>query len=60
MLNQNEPDPGQQQLPPDGYGQWNSEPPETHICWSDYFTSISQQAHDEYRRTSMLHPSKTN
>ena len=60
MLNQNEPDPGQQQFPPDGYGQWNSEPPETHICWSDYFASISQQAHDEYRRTSMLHASKTN
>ena len=60
MLNQYEPDAERQEFPPDGYGQWNSEPPETHMCWSDYFASISQQANDEYRRTNVLLAIKNN
>ncbi len=60
MLNQNEPDPGRQEFPPDGYGQWNTEPPETHISWSDYFMSLAQQANEEYKRVNMVLPNKNN
>ncbi len=42
--------PIQTGLPPDGYGQWNSEPPDTYASWGDYFADVSQLASELYNR----------
>ncbi len=43
-------EPAQTGHPPDGYAQWNTEPPEQYTSWGDYFASISQQASALYRQ----------
>ncbi len=42
--------PIQTDLPPDGYGQWNSEPPDTYTGWGDYFADVAQLALELYNR----------
>jgi len=31
-------------LPPDGYGQWNIEPPDTYASWGEYLAHVSHLA----------------
>ena len=50
MKRRNETEPTQAYTPPDGYGQWNTDPPDTSVSWSDYFACISDQASELYRR----------
>ena len=33
-------------LPPDGYGQWNIEPPDTYASWGEYLAYASHLAID--------------
>ncbi len=52
MMIEDEMEPSQGYLPPDGYGQWNTEPPNTYASWEDYFASVSHQAIEMYRQES--------
>ena len=37
-------------LPPDGYGQWNIEPPDTYASWGEYFACVSHLAIELYKQ----------
>ena len=50
MIIKQEMELSQEGLPPDGYGQWNTEPPDTYASWGDYFASVSHQASEMYRQ----------
>lgn len=60
MMIENETEPSQVCLPPDGYGQWNTEPPATYASWGDYFASVSQQASEMYRQDGTAFSDKIN
>jgi len=44
-------------LPPDGYGQWNIEPPDTYASWGEYLAHVSHLAINLYNER-MSEPSK--
>ena len=50
MKRRNKIEPTQACTPPDGYGQWNTAPPDTYESWGDYFACISAQASELYTR----------
>ena len=53
MKMENKTEPAQTCFPPDGYGQWNTNPPRAYASWGDYFASISRQACDVYRKNKI-------
>ncbi len=57
---ENETEPPKPCLPPDGYGQWNTEPPDTYESWGDYLASVSQQASEMYRQDGTAFSDKMN
>ncbi len=48
---ENKTEPAQICFPPDGYGQWNTNPPMAYASWGDYCASISQQAYEIYKKS---------
>lgn len=60
MMIENETELSQTCFPPDGYGQWNTEPPATHASWGDYFASVAQQASEMYRQDGTAFSDKMN
>ena len=50
MKMENTTEPAQICFPPDGYGQWNTNPPRAYASWGVYFASISQQACEIYKK----------
>ena len=56
MKRRNNTEPTQACTPPDGYGQWNTDPPDTYASWGDYFACISDQASELYSRRDVKFP----
>ena len=48
MKRWNTTEPARACTPPDGYGQWNTDPPDMYASWGDYFAYISDQASELY------------
>ena len=48
MIRWNTTEPTRACTPPDGYGQWNTDPPDMYASWGDYFAYISDQASELY------------
>lgn len=53
MKMENKTEPAPICFPPDGYGQWDANPPKAYASWGDYFASISRQACDVYRKNKI-------